>query len=171
MARRRVMQAPINSIKHLVGQTQTTIVAGAISNRVIASAVVAPASALSTDVIQGAIIKAVYIEMWVQGNGAIGVSGAFNFTLEKIPANGPAMTFANSLNLTAYLNKKNILYTTQGLIASASVAQGVSVLRQWFAIPKGKQRMGLGDRLILNLSPIGGSDIQICGIYIYKEYR
>lgn len=166
----RRMQAPINSNKHFVSQTLSTVLSGTISTRIVSDAVAAPATANAFDVRQGAVIKAVYIELWINGDSAATVSTSFNVTLEKLPSNLASMTFANSQNLGTYTNKKNILYTTQGLVGSADIGQSsVPVLRTWFKIPKGKQRQGLGDRIVLNLSSLV-SDLAICGIFIYKEY-
>ncbi len=169
MARRN--KVIINSNKHYVGQSISTIVGSSISNRVIADAVVAPATGTSFDVEEGSIVKAVFVEIWAIGLGTSNDS-SFNMTVEKISSDGPAMTLTNAANLGAYQNKKNILYTTQGLVGqSDSGATGVALMRQWIAIPKGKQRMGLGDRIVLNLANLAATDFEICGIFIFKEYR
>ncbi len=78
-----------------------------------------------------------------------------------------AMTFTNSATLDSYTNKKNLLYITQGVSPDAN-GNPVPVLRQWFKIPKGKQRFGLADALILNLSA-NVEDMTHCGVFIYKE--
>ncbi len=164
------MLSPINSNKHYVGRTLVGVSSGANQNFVVSDAVVAPATTNAFDVRQGAVIKAVWIELWLLGNAATTVNSSFDVTLEKVPSNGIAMTFAQSQNLGAYTNKKNILYTTQGVVGSAKDGnQALPLLRQWFKIPKGKQRQGLGDRIILNISALV-NDLTICGMAIYKEY-
>lgn len=169
MARRR-MVAPINSIKHFVHHSPATVVAGAVTSIVLVNAVVAPAVATTADVIQGAIVKAVYIEVWIGGNTANATS-SFNVTVEKRVANAPAMTFTQSVNLQSYPNKKNILYTTQGIIGPVSSGGGTTpIIRDWIKIPKGKQRFGLNDEFVINLSNIT-NDMIACGIFIFKEYR
>ncbi len=170
MARKRML-APINSVKHIVPRAVTTVVTAAIVNDVIVDSVVASAVNLANEVLEGSIIKAVSVEIWAAGTAAPGSSTAFNMTVEKIPANAPKMTNAQSLNLMTYPNKKNILYTTQGLLSSQSGSNFVPLFKQWIAIPKGKQRFGLGDQLVLNFSNIATNDYLLCGIYIYKEYR
>jgi len=167
---RRRMLAPINSIKHFVHQTILNVPSGTIANITVADAVNAPAVASSLQVNVGCIIKAVYIEMWYVATDASDTRSSFTLTVEKIPSGAPGMTFTNSSNLGAYLNKKNILYTTQGVSPSA-ITGGASLplLRQFISIPKGKQRMGQGDEIHVNVSSVGGASI--CGIFIYKEYQ
>ncbi len=173
MVRHRRMVAPINSIKHYVHFSQSGIGAGIIQNNVIVDTVsVSAAGAASTDVEEGAVVKAVYIEFWIINAGAEGVTTQFTISIEKVPTGNPAMTFTQSQNLGAYPNKKNILYVTQGLIVSEHVAGAVPIVRAWYLIPKGKQRFGLGDRVVCNISNIAGSDaLTRCGISTFKEYK
>ncbi len=164
------MVAPINSIKHYVGLPIATITAANNQTNELIDAKVAPASAAPEDVHEGSIIKAVFIEMWIVNDAASGIEAQFTVALEKKPSDGPDMTFTNSQNLGAYPNKKNILYVTQGLLAPFLDGQSsVPLLRQWILIPKGKQRFGLGDQLVLNMAAVG-QDIRRCGISTYKEY-
>ena len=90
---------------------------------------------------------------------------------EKISSGGPLMTQPDTVTLNDYPNKKNILKTSQGVIGDANT-NTTPVFREWIAIPKGKQRMGLGDRLMLNVSCLAeaANDLEICGMFIYKEY-
>jgi len=165
---RRKMLAPINTIKHYVHSTQLLITAGTISNDPIIVAVRAPATALSSEVREGAVIKAVYIERWLGGNTA-GNFHQFTLTVEKKRTTESDMTFSQSQNLGGYPNKKNILYTTQGVLGSIDDGnQAVPVLRQYVLIPKGKQRFGLDDQLMVNIAFI--STGTRCGIATYKEY-
>ncbi len=147
-----------------------TITAGVNQTNELVDAKVAPASAAAEDVHEGSVIKAIFIEMWVLNDAASGVEAQFTVALEKKPSDGPDMTFTNSQNLGAYPNKKNILYVTQGVLAPFLDGQSaVALFRQWFAIPKGKQRFGLGDQMVLNMAAVG-QNIRRCGISTYKEY-
>ncbi len=168
MARFKRMLATINSEKHFVGRPTSNLAAAAISNHVLAVAVNEP-TALQ-EVREGSVIKAVFVELWVVGSEAVGGIQSFNITVEKLLGGQTAMTNAQSLNLGSYPNKKNVLYTTQGILATANAGPTYAMLRQWYPIPKGKQRMGLGDQLILNVANIAAGAIQQCGITIYKEY-
>ncbi len=168
--RHRASRVIINSIKHFVQRAITNVNNATILNEVIVDAVIAPADA-AQEVTQGSVIKAIFIEFWITGLGTIAQDSAFNITVEKQSGGQPNMTNAQSLALDAYPNKKNILYTTQGLLTSNQSSQApVPLIRQWIAVPKGKQRFGLGDRLLLNFSNISTVNYQICGVYIYKEY-
>ncbi len=166
----RRMVAPINSIKHFVARTNSVVATGAIQILNIVAGVVAPATSTAFDVIQGAVVKAVYVELWIFGNENAGTTTQFVVTFEKRVADSTAMTNAQALNLGSYPNKKNILYTTQGVVGSFKDGQSsVPVIRAWIKIPKGKQRMGLDDKIVLNVAAVGA--LRICGIFIYKEYR
>ncbi len=163
------MVAPINSEKHIVHLTASTVVNGTILNTTVIDSLAAPVAANAVH--EGSVIKAVFIELWINGSGATNTHSVFSITVEKKPAAAPDMTFAQSSTLGAYPNKKNILYTTQGILAAGiDGAQSIPVIRQWIAIPKGKQRFGLADQLMLNTSASGSIDLILCGIQIFKEY-
>ncbi len=162
------MLAPITSEKHYVPRTSFAVAAGAIANHTIAEGIVLSAvGAATSDVRTGAVVKNIFCELWVVGTNA-GLECQFNLTVEKIVAGGVAMTNAQSQNLQSYANKKNILYTTQGIVGRTGT-NGVPVIRNWVKIPKGKQRIGLGDRLVINVACNAG-DLRICGMFLYKEY-
>ncbi len=169
--RHRRMLAPINTNKHFVARTNTTIAAGGIANLTIASAVVAPASSNTFDVTEGAVIKAVHIEMWINGSGAAASSTQAIIIVEKVPAGQVSVTVAQIVNLQAYPNKKNILFTFQGVLGMQRDGQSaIAPIRDWLLIPKGKQRFGFGDKLIISISSLT-TTLQSCGMFIYKEYR
>ncbi len=118
------------------------------------------------EVEEGATIKAVYIEAWVTSNGSAQSSAVIS--LEKQVGGSTPMTYALSVAMTSYANKKNVFYVTEGL-TPPNVQNPIPFLRGWFKIPKGKQRFGLGDKLVLNFSGIVGGNT-LCGLYIFKEY-
>ncbi len=159
------MRAPITSVKHYIQKSLTTVLAGQIENIVLVDAETPSATNAAQDVIVGSVVKAVYIEMWVRtGDTAPGTSLV---TLVKTPDN-QTPSFADMIALDAYTNKKNILYHTQGLINDQD-ADAIPFLRGWFKIPKGKQRFGVGDRLILVVTAQALDNI-ICGFATYKSY-
>ncbi len=170
MARHRGMQAPINSIKHYVHRTNVGVATGALQSNIISESVVAPATANAFSVKEGAIIKAVYVELWLIHVGAASTVSQVAIILEKKPGNGTDMTAAQALNLGAYPNKKNIFYVSQGLLTSREVGGPIPLIRQWILIPKGKQRQGLDDQIILHVAPVGAT-ANVCGIFTYKEYN
>jgi len=138
---------------------------------VIATAVAAPASAATNEVLEGSIIKAINPQMWLANSGATNGSTQVVTIIEKIPAQAALPTITNMLNLQAYPNKKNIFNTFQGVLMSALDGNGqVPVTGGWLLIPKGKQRMGLGDRLVMSIHTVS-RNCRSCGMFIYKEYR
>lgn len=167
--RHRKMLAPINSVKHYVHNTNAVIASGAVRANVIVDATAAPATANAQDVKEGAIIKAVFVEQWIRSNATSGNSVQFILIVEKVPSNQASVSAAQTLNLGAYQNKKNVLYVTQGVLGDIATNDAVPLYRNWILIPKGKQRMGLGDRVVVTVSPVGFS-VQNCGISTYKEY-
>lgn len=162
------MVAPINSLKHYSHRTHTTVASGAISVNNLVDAIAAPGTANSFSVKNGAVIKAVHLELWAGSNDTAGVYNQFTFIIEKVPASATAMTVAQSANLGAYPNKKNIFYTSQGIIGD-NTTNTTPVFKGWILIPKGKQRFGLGDKLVFDFTALGDS-IDICGLSTFKEY-
>ncbi len=159
--------ATINSAKHIIHHSIFAVTTGTIVVTKEAVSVDIPDVSAVNEVRTGAVIKAVYIEAWILANSAT-AHGTFNITVEKSKGGQPDMTFGQSVALNAYVNKANIFYTTQGIIGDEST-NPVPILRQWIAIPKGKQRFALGDEIRVNYSAtIAG--IQVCGITVYKEY-
>ncbi len=165
------MLAPINSNKHYVHRTNTAVASAAVSAHTVVTAVVAPASSTAADVEEGSIVKAIHLEYWLSNIGAASTNTQFIVLFEKVPSGQASVTVAQSANLGAYPNKKNILWTSQGVLASEDDgSNSVPIIRDWVLIPKGKQRMGLGDELVFSLVPTGTA-INFCGLSTYKEYR
>ncbi len=167
----RRMLSPIHSNKHFVPRTELSVSAGATVNHQIIDAVVAPAASNTFDVVEGSVVKAIYCELWIVGAGTVDQTTQFVLTIEKVPAGQNPATNTQMLNLQSYTNKKNILYTTQGIVgARIAGANAVPIIRQFFLIPKGKQRMGLGDQVFINITSVS-TILRICGMFIYKEYK
>jgi len=170
MAFKRRMLAPIHSEKHLIQYTGgvVTVAQGAARNDILATAVSVADKNLANEVIEGSIIKACYVEAWILSNSA-SVPGNFIATLEKVENGNVGITFAQAILLNDYPNKKNILYTAEGLTGNNDDNNPLPILRGWYSIPKGKQRFGLGDSLVLTFaSQVSG--LKLCGLAIYKEY-
>ncbi len=151
-------------MKHYVQVSLATVLAGAASNTLFAQATQNPATASTVEV--GSTIKAVFVEMWVRTSDTSG--GTALVSLIKTQ-DGQAPTFADQIALHDYNNKKNVFYHTQGL-TNINTDSATPFIRQWFKIPKGKQRMGEGDRLNLIISA-QALDQNICGFILYKEYN
>ncbi len=161
------MKAPIHSTKHYVQQTITGVAAAAVVNVQFATSVESTIANAVDEVAEGTVIKAIFVEMWIIDEGANGSAVAL---LEKIPSGQTSPTAANMAALGTYLNKKNVLYTTMGLTPNDGIAQPRLMTRDWFKIPKGKQRMGLGDRIVYSIRNFSAQQANICGFATYKEY-
>ncbi len=161
------MRAPIHSVKHYIQQSLATVTGGALVNFTIAKARPTASIINAEDIVEGSVVKAVFVEMWVRSSEIS--PGTILVSLVKIPGIGAITTFADIVALNNYDNKKNVLYHTQGLTNDAD-ANAVPFLRQWFKIPKGKQRFGLDDRLVLAVASQAAIDNVICGFATYKEY-
>ncbi len=158
-----MVRPTINSEKHIIQQSVETVVFGNRKIVEIADATASPT--LNQDVRIGSEIKAVFLEYWLNGTGAQQTSQVAMFL--KVPADAPiATTDLNDLH--KYANKKNIFYTTQGLVGDSN-SNPIPIIRQWIKIPKGKQRMGQGDKLIFAIIGLT-ADVDICGLSVYKEY-
>ncbi len=153
----------------MVNSESQTISAGAAINIEIVQAVGQTLVANTTDVVEGSLVKTCHVEMWLKSNATAGTNCKFQAVLEKVPAGATPITFTQMNNLMVYPNKKNILYSTQGIMGDLTT-QSIPMFRDWYPIPKGKQRFGLDDRLILSISATTG-DIRRCGLFIYKEWK
>ncbi len=163
------MRAPITSRKHIFQISQATVAQAAVVITEFANSIEGQRSQ-PQHVAEGAIVKACYVEYWVSQDSA-SVVGSYTIILLKNPGNNADPTSANLAALHDYDNKKNILFTGQGLLTPNDGGQ-VPVLRAWYKIPKGKQRMGLGDTLeiVIRNNNATAIDINFCGVVIYKEY-
>ncbi len=163
------MKPVIHSKKHIFQVSQSTIGQAAVANTSFVQAVEA-SSTTPFQVEEGATVKACYIEFWISQDSA-SVVGSYTIILAKDPGGNNVPTAADMAALHDWDNKKNILFTAQGLLTPNDGGQ-VPVLRGWYKIPKGKQRMGLGDvmRLSLRNNNLTAIDINFCGVILYKEY-
>ncbi len=161
------MKSPIHSNKHFVHTPATGVASGAaLTVNLVAAIAEGSARTDARQVTEGATIKALFLEYWVKAdNPNFTVAGAFC----KIPGGGAlSPTFSDMANMGSYENKKNVFEFHQGLAPSGD--QTLALFRQWYLIPKGKQRMGLGDKLSATFS-FTGSAGDVCGFATYKEYN
>ncbi len=161
------MRATINSAKHIVQQSIDTTAAGVVEVVTVLDTVSVNTASGANQVRDGAVVKAVFIEMWLRGNDAA-VGSSYIYVFEKASGTEDNLAAGTIAALDDYPNKKNIFFISQGLI---NAVEGVAtpVLRQWIKIPKSKQRMGRGDKLKLSIMSQSGSTLR-CGLQIYKEY-
>ncbi len=167
--RHRGMLAPINSIKHYVQVENAQIASGVNRSVNLVDAVGQSAVSSTEDVVEGSLVKAIFIEQWIKSFAAAGEDTKFQFLIEKVPAGQTPVTFTQLNNMMTYPNKKNVLFFSQGVIGDLTT-QSIPIIRNWVKIPKGKQRMGLGDKISIAISATAAV-IQSCGFSVYKEYK
>ncbi len=160
------MRPPIHSKKHYVQVTLSSVLNGAIANEKLGTSKEGAPSAPG-DIKEGALVKAVYVEMWLaQASSSV---GSFTAGLYLTP-DGTELTASGAAALHDSSNKNNILYVTQGL-SPANNVQLMPLIRQWIKIPKGKQRRSLGSKIVFFIrNNNGADDINYCGFATYKEY-
>ncbi len=163
------MRAPVHSKKHIVQISQSTVGQALIANSLIIEALEG-ASSVPSQIEEGAIVKACYLELWLSMDSA-SVVGSYTLIVIKNPGGNANPVTGDLAALHDYDNKKNILFTAQGLLSPSDGGQ-VPVIRGWYKIPKGKQRFGLKDRLQISLrnNNLAAIDINFCGLAVYKEY-
>ncbi len=162
------MRAVINTTKHIVQSSLGTITAGNKTTVTVINSVAVSDKDAANEVQEGAIVSSVKMEYWIATNDAS--AGTNVVIVEKVPTGTSGATAADMALLQNYKNKKNILFTHQGL---TNVALGVAMPLQigkdgWLKIPKGKQRFGLGDSLKITFFTQTGT-LKFCGFSLYKE--
>jgi len=156
----------VHSIKHYVQHSIATVTGGGVTALSISHAVAPDAVDLVNEVIEGCSIKAVYVELWIRSASTTGSSGQMIIFKKGSDATNPSATEMAALG--DWDNKKNILYTTMGLFNDVD-ADAIALFKGWIKIPKGKQRQGLNDQLVISIfSPT--VDAHVCGFVTYKEY-
>ncbi len=164
MAKKRMFT---KSIKHYVQHSITDTASGAVRVIKLVDAVVEGAARGATNIVwEGSHVETIYVEHWLVNANATNET-QFVVALILLPSGAVAPTAADMVNLSAYTNKKNVLYVSQGVLGFSG-SQAVPVMREWHLIPSGKTRMGQADEIILVIAPVGAS-ISNCGISTYKE--
>ncbi len=161
------MRPIIHSQKHVIQLPLNGITTATREQNLLVDGVAVADKTAATEVVEGATVKAVYIELWLQNSSTLGESIV---TVTKVQEGGNGPTFTEMAALNDYTNKKNVLFTHQGLTANDGVSGPLPVPIGWVKIPKGKQRFGLGDRLWLSISNVSSNNLNRCGLSIYKEY-
>ncbi len=160
------MRPVIQSEKHYNNYSLTTVASTAVSRKDLVKGVALQDVSSAVDVPTGSIVKAVYLEIWIVA--ASTDVATFTLLIEKTSGAPTDITYTQTQNLNTYPNKKNVLYVTQGLFPG-NTANPVPVVRQWFKVPKGKQRIGLGDEISVTIAATAQS-LEYCGLLVFKHY-
>ena len=157
----------VHSTKHIVQITLSTATTGATSVNTLVSAVARQDADSAIEVEEGSTVKALYLELWVIGSAN---DQFFTAIVAKLIGGQGNISQTDLTNLFSYDNKKNVLYTTQGLAPNDGVGQPINIYKGWIKVPKSKQRFGLGDKIQFGISSRGDATITYCGFALYKEY-
>jgi len=160
------LRPTVNTEKHYIQWTVTPVSVGTTVTEDIITSVSVVDKNIAPEIREGAIVSAVYVELWVIGQSD-SASGNVLVSLYKTSGGDTSMTQAEHIALNSYDNKKNVFYHTQG-ITNDGVANATPFVRDWFKIPKGKQRMGLNDRFKMAVSTEAEA-VNFCGFSTYKE--
>ncbi len=167
--RRRRMLAPISSIKHYVHRSNAAVATGAVLTATLVDVVAKGAARTGAQTVEeGCVIKAIHLEYWICGIDDA-VTSQFAFVVYKLTAGDVPPTATDMANLGSWNNKRNILFSSQGVLPKDESAISVPVIRDWIKIPKGKQRFALGDQFSVTVFSVG--TLQFCGLATYKEYE
>ncbi len=163
------MRPIIKSKKHIFQISQSTVSQAAVVNTIFVDAQ-ETTSTSPQGIEEGAIVKACFVEYWVSQDSA-SVVGSYTVILYKLPGAAVAAATGDVAALHDWDNKKNIFFTAQGLLTPNDGGQ-VPVMRSWYKIPKGKQRFGLNDRMVVCIRNNNATavDINFCGQVTFKEY-
>ncbi len=162
----QALRPRVKTKKHYFQVTLSNVTSAATNQETFLDSVETTVANLAHEVAEGATVSAFFAEIWVIGGTA---DQFFTAVIAKLPGGVPSVFQGDLVDLFSYDNKKNILYTTQGLAPNDGVGQPIPLVRQWFKVPKSKQRFGLGDRLQFAISSRGDGTITYCGFFMYKE--
>ncbi len=159
----------IHSVKHYVQITRSTVATVTRNIEDIILSVEGTVANAVDEVAEGSTIKAVFFELWMLAGG--NDNSHVVIVAKNLSGGATAPNFSQMNSLGTYLNKKNILFTHQGLSPNDGAGDHpMNVLRGWIKIPKSKQRFGLGDELNIVIANNGLNDLFYCGFATYKEY-
>ncbi len=172
MRRRKSFGPVVNSMKN-VADTVQAAATSVTSNVDLAKAVNTPLSTVATDVSQGCIIKAIFIQFSIYAIAALAV-GVTNFVdcylFKNVGANltRPAPSSVGTSN-----EKRFVIRQWKGMIGARTEGSPTfnnGVFGQWIKIPKKYQRMATDD-VWQFVSQSEGTGHVNCMKVIYKWYR
>ena len=162
------MRPILNSQKRIQGVTLSNVATGFVGSATIVNCIQDLGDGENpAAVVPGTVVKAVYVEMWLLGDGAqVSTTTAM---VVKQPGGVDDPNSTDFTNLNTWSNKNNILEMHQGLLGDNN-SNPIPVFRDWIKIPKGKQRMALGDTIKFHCKAITDG-VEFCGVLIFKAYN
>ena len=168
MSRRSLALRPVISEKHeqtwsLIGQNFGTTPADIELVEAVAASAVGQAT--PEEVVNGSVVKSIYIEFNVSAE-AITNTNIVHWKVIKVPAAVTGISPANTYNQT---DKKFILKRGMEMLPKDvnTIIKRIFVLR----IPPRLRRFGIGDKLRLLLETSASQTSNFCGIAIFKEFK
>ncbi len=161
------MKAPINSEKRIVQTTLSTVAANGQASVILVNVQQEPVAGTPSHVAVGTIVKAIYVEMWVLASAQ--QPSTMTGIIVKSPNGVASPSTSEFADLNSWTNKNNILQMHQGLVGDAN-SNPIPIFREWIKIPKGKQRMSIGDKIHFAIKGITDST-EFCGVTIFKAYN
>ncbi len=168
--RSRMALRPINRIKHVVDNSQTTG-AAVVGGFTIADAVDAPVLANTPEVQTGCTINGFYIRLEAASNEAIDLGAIPNYymMISKNPGDNVTMPAPNAVGSND--NKRFVIHQEMTMIENKGQGSNPrTIFNGVVVVPKGMRRMGPDDKWqVLTLSP--ALDTASCIQVHYKEFR
>ena len=128
------MRPVISSKKHIVQTSQSTVAQAAKVTTVLAVSIEG-APSTPTQLKEGALVKACYVELWVSMDSA-SVVGSYTVVLEKVPGVGGTISAGDMAALHDYDNKKNIVIPPFPLVIVMVILTPIELIRSsntWIA--------------------------------------
>ncbi len=161
MFRRSNFKRPINSVKNILDATALTVSAGVITT-VDLMTVVNDYAGGAIEVPVGAVVRGVYLFFQIQPQT---LKVAIEAYVAKVP---PGLTLPVPGATGGDSGRRFILHEEKGIPGPSNNGSPPSTFRGYVKLPRGRQRVGESDRLVLRVSSAGAYDM--CAKAIYKWY-
>ncbi len=166
----RSNKRPIMSVKKVI-DASGALVSGAVSDVPVLDVTTGAAwvDSANTSIPIGATVSSIYLSIFVFLDGAIGAtSPVIDWFFAKNPANNltlplPGATGGNE-------NRRWVMHEEKGLAPSIDDGGTPMVFKGVLKIPRGRQRMGVDDELIIRILSAGHPGF-FCLKCIYKFYQ
>ncbi len=158
---------PIRSIKHVV-DVQGALTTGGQNDVVpLVDAIDSPTTADVDSVEVASRVSSIYLNVQVYATSEASLANVYMYVM-KNPGNNLTPPAPNAVG--AADEKKFIIHQEMRMMGGATTENPITLFSGVIKIPRGYQRFGFKDRLIINISTPGNS-IDYCFQCIYKELR
>ncbi len=169
MARYRRSLNVVHRLKHIV-DNNSTVSAGVTLPTVLILGRDAPVIAATREVETGSKVHGIFLNVQIQGN-QISSGGIPNIYMAVYKSKGGNIPTIDPTATGSNPDKSNIIHQEMGMFQSDSVDGNPKTLfKGVIVIPKGLQRFGLDDELVMTLRSTA-INYKNCSQCIYKEFR